>query len=166
MLIYCVINSNLLTTIKYMNALINMSSYQVSLYILCVILNFLIIMHYIIVTYYIHIFVMPRYHCKCDWCWIDWATLHQRIKCLDEKHKCHDYRVWLFKKKKKIIFNTCTFYLFIYDKPIHALILYEQRKRNKAYTLGISCKWSWGELLYWKSKPFYHNCYMFDCQDF
>ena len=44
------------------------------------------------------------------------------------------------KKKKKIIFNTCTFYLFIYDKPIHALILYEQRKRNKAYTLGISCK--------------------------
>ena len=127
MLIYRVINLNFLTTIKYMNALINMSSYQVSQYILCVILNFLIIMHYIIVIYennYIHIFVMPRYHCKCDWCWTDWATLHQRIKCLDEKHKCHDYRVCLL-KKKKIIFNTCTFYLFIFDKPIHALILYE-----------------------------------------
>ena len=55
---------------KYTNALINMSSYQVSLYILCVMLNFLIIMHYIIVLYEnncIHIFVMPRYHCKCDW---------------------------------------------------------------------------------------------------
>ena len=55
---------------KYTNALINMSSYQVSLYILCFMLNFLIIMHYIIVLYEnncIHIFVMPRYHCKCDW---------------------------------------------------------------------------------------------------
>ena len=114
MLIYCVINSNLLTTIKYMNALINMSSYQVSQYILCVILNFLIIMHYIIVIYennYIHIFVMPRYHCKCDWCWTDWATLHQRIKCLDEKHKCHDYRV-------------CLFFFFFKLFSIHALFIY------------------------------------------
>ena len=39
----------------------------------------------------------------------------QRIKCLDEKHKCHDYRVCLFfKKRKEIIFNTSTFYFFIY----------------------------------------------------
>ena len=122
MLIYRVINSNLLTTIKDMNALINMSSYQVSLYILCVILNLLIIMHYIIVIYennHIHIFVMPRYHCKCDWCWTDWATLHQRIKCLDEKRKCHDYRECIFKKKKKIIFNTCTFYLFLINQYMH-----------------------------------------------
>ena len=180
MLIYRVINSNLLTTIKYMNALINMSSYQVSLYILCVILNLLIIMHYIIVIYednYIHIFVMPRYHCKCDWYWTDWATLHQRIKCLDEKHKCHDYRVCLFFKKKRNYFQYMHFlfiylflinqYMHLYYMNIHCNIeIFWQSKWNKAYTLGISCKWSWGELLYWKSKPFYHNCYMFDCQDF
>ena len=103
--------------VDYNKIHVNMSSYQVFLYILCVILNLLIIMHYTFVIYennYIHIFVMPRYHCKCDWCWTDWATLHQRIKCLHEKHKCHDYRVCLFLKKIKIIFNTCTFYLFIY----------------------------------------------------
>ena len=30
-----------------------------------------------------------------------------------------------YKDVNVIIFNTCTFYLFIFDKPIHALILYE-----------------------------------------
>ena len=137
-------------------------------------------MHYIIVIYennYIHIFVMPRYHCKCDWCWTDWATLHQRIKCLNEKHKCHDYRVCLFLKKKikkKYSIHALFIYLFLISQYMHLYYMnlhcnignFWQRKWNKAYTLGISCKSSWGELLYWKSRPFYHNCYMFDCQDF
>ena len=47
------------------------------------------------------------------------------IKCLDEKHKCHDYRVRLKKKKKKNSVHVLFIFLFFFDKPIHALILYE-----------------------------------------
>ena len=178
MLIYRVINLNLLTTIKYMNALINMSSYQVSQYILCVILNFLIIMHYIIVIYennYIHIFVITRYHFKCDWCWTDWATYIKGSNVLMRNINVMtiDY-VFFFFLNKLFSIHALFIYLFLISQYMHLYYMslhcnigkFEQRKWNKAYTLGISCKRSWGELLYWKSRPFYHNCYMFDCQDF